>query len=103
MIASLTLSSWARHVLSGSTLSRNLLFNEELVAIQKALERWRHMKGEPTDDEEIVLAAVTTQRQSVERLLRDLPAGQRDVERLFERLKGLYRKGQVEIEVRRRE
>lgn len=46
---------------------------------------------------------LTTQRRSLEDLRRKLTSNEITLDELFERMKGLYRKGHIEIEVRRRE
>ncbi|MCS7254725.1 MAG: hypothetical protein NZ781_11970, partial [Armatimonadetes bacterium] len=45
---------------------------------------------------------LTTQRLSLDNLRRQLPYERLNLDDLFNRLKGLYRKGHIQIEVRKR-
>jgi uncharacterized coiled-coil protein SlyX len=71
--------------------------------LDQQLVRKRTEKESPTDDEKPLLEALTTQRRSLEDLRRQLPSEQVALDDLFVRLKSLYRKGHIEIEVRKRE
>jgi chromosome segregation ATPase len=75
---------------------------ERLCAVQQKLVSKRTAKEPPTDEEKPLLEALTSQRRSLEDIRRQLPAGVR-LEDLFKYLKSLYRKGHIELEVRRRE
>jgi len=57
---------------------------------------------QPSEEERPLLDALTNQRCSLEDLRRQLRPDEVSLDELFERLKELYRKGHIEIEVRRR-
>jgi len=76
---------------------------ERLQDVQQKLLRKRTEKEPPTDDEKPLLEALTTQRRSLEDLRRQLPSEQVTLDKLFARLESLYRKGHVEVEVRKRD
>ncbi|MDW8029831.1 MAG: hypothetical protein RMK94_15745 [Armatimonadota bacterium] len=68
------------------------------------LERKRAEKEPPSDEELELLELLTThQRLSLDNLRRQLPYERLNLDDLFNRLKGLYRKGHIQIEVRKRE
>jgi len=71
--------------------------------VQKELDKRRAEKGDPTDEEEPVLQVLTGQRRNLEDIRHRLPAREITLDNLLELIKGLYRKGYVEIEVRKRE
>jgi len=75
---------------------------EQLRAVQQKLVSKRAAKEPPTDEEKPLLEALSTQRRSLEDIRRQLPVGV-ELEDLFKYLKSLYRKGHIELEVRRRE
>lgn len=77
--------------------------HKRLRSVQNRLVHTRTEKEPPTEEEAPLLQVLTAQRRSLEDLRRKLPSDGLTVDGLFERLKGLYRKGHVEIEVRRRE
>lgn len=75
--------------------------DERLKSIYQALERQRTQKEVPEEAEKPVLEVLTTsRRRSLEDLRRELGI---PLDGLFGVLKSLYRKGHLEIEVRRRE
>jgi hypothetical protein len=74
----------------------------QLRDVQDKLAHKRAAKDPPTDEEKPLLEMLSTQRRSLEDLRRQLPADMA-IEVLFERLVGLYRKGHIEVEVRKRE
>ncbi len=76
---------------------------EQLRAVQNNLAHKRTAKDPPTDEEKPLLEVLSTQRRSLEDLRRGLPANMATIEMLFERLRELYRKGHIEVEVRKRE
>nr|BAL53915.1 hypothetical protein HGMM_F11C09C23 [uncultured prokaryote] len=76
---------------------------EQLRAVQNNLAHKRTAKDPPTDEEKPLLEVLSTQRRSLEDLRRQLPANMATIEMLFERLRELYRKGHIEVEVRKRE
>jgi len=75
---------------------------ERLRSVQQKVVSKRAEKEPPTDEEKPLLEVLTTQRRSLEEVRRQLPGGVA-LEDLFEHLKSLYRKGHVEMEVRKRE
>ncbi|MBI3950590.1 MAG: hypothetical protein HY314_09065 [Acidobacteria bacterium] len=77
--------------------------HKRLRSVREKLASKRAEKKPPTDEEKPLLEALTTQRRSLEDLCRQLPSDSMTVDDLFERLKGLYRKGHIEVEVRKRE
>jgi hypothetical protein len=77
--------------------------HKRLRSVKEKLAGKRTEKEPPTDEEKPLLQALTTQRRSLEDLRRQLPSDGITVDDLFERLKGLYRKGHIEVEVRKRE
>jgi hypothetical protein len=76
---------------------------EQLRRVQEELDRRRTLKEPPTDVEGKLLEFLTTQRRSLEEIRRQLPSEDMVIDELFERLKGLYRKGHIDIEVRKRD
>jgi hypothetical protein len=76
--------------------------HKRLRKVREKLERKRAEKEQPTEEEKPLLEALTTQRRSLEEVRRRLSDGV-SLEDLFTHLKSLYRKGHVEIEVRKRE
>ena len=80
-----------------------LQIQERFRKVHEDLSRRRTEKEPPTDDEDKVLQALTIQRRSLEEIRRQLLSGAIVLDDLFERLKGLYRKGHIEIEVRKRD
>lgn len=76
--------------------------HEQLRTVQEKLVKKRAEKEPPTDEEKPLLEVLTTQRRSLEEVRRQLPDGM-PLEDIFGRLKSLYRKGHLEIEVRKRE
>ena len=76
---------------------------KQLHDVQQKLVKKRTEKEPPTDEEKPLLEALTTQRRSLEDLRRQLHLGQVTLDDLFACLKSLYRKGHIEIEVRKRE
>lgn len=76
---------------------------ELLQDVQQKLVRKRTEKEPPTNDEKLLLEVLTTQRRSLEDLRRQLPSEQVTLDDLFAQLKSLYRKGHIEVEVRKRE
>lgn len=76
---------------------------EQLRAVQDNLAHKRAAKDPPTDEEKPLLEVLSTQRRSLEDLRGQLPANVAAIEILFERLRELYRKGHIEVEVRKRE
>ncbi len=77
--------------------------HKRLQSVQEKLANKRAEKEPPSDEEKPLLEILTSQRRSLEDLRRQLSSYSLTVDDLFERLKGLYRKGHIEIEVRRRE
>jgi len=77
--------------------------NERFRNVQEKLNGKRTEKEPPTDEEKRVLEFLTSQRVNLENLRRDLPRGPIKLDDLFEQLKRLYRKGHIEIEVRKRD
>ncbi|MGQ9631035.1 MAG: hypothetical protein ACUVXI_12110 [bacterium] len=72
--------------------------------VQEKLMRIKTEPPEPpTEEEKSILAVLNTQRRSLEDLYRRLPPDSITTDELFERLKELYRKGHIEVEVRKRE
>lgn len=88
-------------------------FSEELFKIKEDIRKMhekltnkRAQKEPPTEEEEVVLRFLTTQRCGLGDLRRQFSLHTSEsllLDELFERLKHLYRKGHIEIEVRRRE
>lgn len=76
--------------------------HERLRKVEEKLVKKRAEKEPSVDEEKPLLEALTTQRQSLEEVRRQLPDGM-PLEDLFGHLKSLYRKGHLEIEVRKRE
>ena len=76
--------------------------HERLRKVQEKLVSKRAEKERPTGEEKPLLEVLTTQRRSLEEVRRQLSDGV-SLEDLFGHLKSLYRKGHVEIEVRKRE
>jgi hypothetical protein len=76
---------------------------ERLQNVHGKLVSTRAAKEPPTDEEKPLLEALTNQRRSLEDLRRQLPSDGVMLDDLFERLKGLYRKGHIEVEVRKRD
>lgn len=79
--------------------------DEKLRQAHDTVSRLRTQKDEPTEEESLILQVQSSQRRSLEEIRRDCrERGENlSLDDLFERLKGLYRKGHIEIEVRRRE
>jgi hypothetical protein len=77
--------------------------HERLQKAHNSLIGKRAEKELPTDDEKTLLQTMTTQRRSLEEIRRQLPSDDIPLHDLFQRLKELYRKGHIEIEVRRRD
>ena len=77
--------------------------HERLQKVHNSLIRKRAEKEPPTDDEKTLLQTMTTQRRSLEEIRRLLPSDTITLHDLFEGLKELYRKGHIEIEVRKRD
>jgi hypothetical protein len=77
--------------------------HERLQKAHNSLIRKRAEKEPPTDEEKTLLQTMTTQRCSLEEIRRRLPSDDIPLHDLFQRLKELYRKGHIEIEVRRRD
>jgi len=77
--------------------------HERLQKVCNSLIRKRAEKEPPTDEEKTLLQAMTTQRRSLEEIRRQLPSDAITLHDLFEGLKELYRKGHIEIEVRKRD
>jgi hypothetical protein len=77
--------------------------HERLQKVCNSLIRKRAEKEPPTDEEKTLLQAMTTQRRSLEEIRRQLPSDTIALHDLFEGLKELYRKGHIEIEVRKRD
>jgi hypothetical protein len=73
---------------------------ERLRRLHQSLERRRTQKGALEESEKPVLEALALQRRSLEDIRRQLRVSLDD---LFGILKSLYRKGYLELEVRRRE
>lgn len=88
-------------------------FSKELIKIKEDIREMREklfnkraQKEPPTEEENVVLRSLTTQRCSLGDLQRQFSLHTSEsllLDGLFERLKHLYRKGHIEIEVRRRE
>jgi hypothetical protein len=76
---------------------------ERLRSVHEKLESRRTEKEPATEEEKPLLQTLTTQGRSLEHLRRQLPSEQVTLDDLFERLKELYRKGHIEVEVRKRE
>jgi hypothetical protein len=76
--------------------------HERLQKVRGELDKKRAEKIPPTDEEGKLLEVLTTQRRSLEDVRRQLPSETKTND-LFEWLKGLYRKGHIEIEVRKRD
>jgi hypothetical protein len=76
--------------------------HERLQKVRGELDKKRAEKIPPTDEEGKLLEVLTTQRRSLEEVRRQLPS-ETKANDLFEWLKGLYRKGHIEIEVRKRD
>jgi hypothetical protein len=76
---------------------------EQFQKVYNDLTRKRAEKEPPTDAERLLLQAMTTQRRSLEEIRRQLPSDDIPLHDLFQRLKELYRKGHIEIEVRKRD
>jgi hypothetical protein len=77
--------------------------HERLQKAHNSLIGKRAEKELPTDDEKTLLQTMTTQRRSLEEIRRLLPSDTITLHDLFEGLKELYRKGHIEIEVRKRD
>jgi len=79
--------------------------DDQLQKAEKDLERLRTQKGEPTEEEALLLQVQTAQKRSLEEIRRSCRerGEQLSLDDLFDRLKGLYRKGHIEIEIRKRE
>jgi predicted nuclease with TOPRIM domain len=77
--------------------------HERLQKVYNSLIRKRAEKEPPTDEEKTLLQTMTTQRCSLEEIRRRLPSDAITLHDLFEGLKELYRKGHIEIEVRKRD
>jgi hypothetical protein len=77
--------------------------HERLQKVCNSLLRKRAEKEPPTDEEKTLLQTMTTQRCSLEEIRRRLPSDAIALHDLFEGLKELYRKGHIEIEVRKRD
>jgi hypothetical protein len=77
--------------------------HERLQKVCNSLIRKRAEKEPPTDEEKTLLQTMTTQRCSLEEIRRRLPSDAITLHDLFEGLKELYRKGHIEIEVRKRD
>jgi DNA repair exonuclease SbcCD ATPase subunit len=76
--------------------------HERLQKVRGELDKKRAEKIPPTNEEGKLLEVLTTQRRSLEEVRRQLPS-ETKANDLFEWLKGLYRKGHIEIEVRKRD
>ncbi len=76
---------------------------ERLNEVRQQLRMKRAQKGQPTEAEQSLLTILDTQRRSLGDLRRQLNAERLTLDKLFDQLKGLYRKGHIEIEVRKRE
>jgi hypothetical protein len=77
--------------------------HQQLEKVRDDLVRKRAEKESPTENENAFLQVLTTQRRSLEEIRRQLSSDDITIDELFERLKGLYRKGHIEIEVRKRD
>jgi hypothetical protein len=77
--------------------------HERLQKVRGELDKKRAEKIPPTDEEGKLLEVLTIQRRSLEEVRRQLPSEGITVNDLFEWLKELYRKGHIEIEVRKRD
>lgn len=71
--------------------------------VQDRLAHIRTTKEPPTEEERPLLEILSSQRCSLEDLRRQLPPNMATIEILFDRLRGLYRKGHIVVEVRKRE
>lgn len=76
---------------------------EHLRTVLEELAKKRAQKEEPAVEERPVLEVLTLQRCSLENLRRQLASSKLSLDELFGLLKTLYRKGHIELEVRRRE
>ena len=82
----------------------NLLqIHKQLQEVQESLAHKRAQKEPPTDEESKLLKGLTIQRRSLEEIRRQFPSEEIKIDDLFDWLKGLYRKGHIEIEVRKRD
>ena len=82
----------------------NLLqIHKQLQEVQESLAHKRTQKEPPTDEESKLLKVLTIQRRSLEEIRRQFPSEEIKIDDLFDWLKGLYRKGHIEIEVRKRD
>jgi hypothetical protein len=77
--------------------------HQRLEKVQGDLVRKRAEKEPPTENENALLQVLTTQRRSLEEIRRQLPPEGITVNDLFERLRELYRKGHIEVEIRKRD
>jgi hypothetical protein len=78
--------------------------HEYLRNVREKLEIKRTTPPEaPTEEEEPVLQLLTRQRCSLENLRRQMASSNLSLDDLFGLLKSLYRKGHIELEVRKRE
>ena len=77
--------------------------HEQLKTVREKLVRKRAEKKPLAEDEKQLLDALSSQRRSLEDLRRRLSSSIKSLDEMFNRLKSLYRKGYVEIEIRKRE